>query len=78
MNKSDLTRDYCMLKGPLAKKGMTGGGIPSRRRMWQPVPANPFMWSIFSAIRRWPRRSRSWSGTTPPPKRPADGPPTAW
>ncbi len=33
MNKSDLTRDYCMLKGPLAKKGMTGGGIPSRRRM---------------------------------------------
>ena len=21
MNKSDITRDYCMLKGPLAKKG---------------------------------------------------------
>ena len=44
MNKSDLKRDYFMLKGPLAKKGydwwwhsltaynprkvMTGGGIP--------------------------------------------------
>ena len=21
MNKSDITRDFCMLKGPLAKKG---------------------------------------------------------
>ena len=26
MNKSDLSRNLYMLKGPLSKKGMTGGG----------------------------------------------------
>lgn len=34
MNKSDITRDYCMLKGPLAKKATTGGGIPSPPSMF--------------------------------------------
>lgn len=30
MNKSDITRDYCMLEGALEKRDMIGGGIHSQ------------------------------------------------
>ena len=78
MNKSDITRDYCMLKGPLSKKGTTGGGIPSPPNMQRPGRRKPFTSNIFCATLLWPKRSRSWSGTTRRAKKRANAPPTAW
>lgn len=78
MNKSDITRDYCMLKGPLAKKGTTDGGIPSLPSIRRPGRKNPFTSNTFCATPLWPSRSRCWSGTTRKSNKPVCALLTAW
>ena len=61
MNKSDLKRDYFMLKGPLAKKGydkdMIGGGILLLHIIRKLVNQDHFSLNILYVIRHWLRRN---------------------
>lgn len=48
MNKSDITRDFCMLKGPLAKKGVRLVVAFLYRRACQNRGTKIFLHRIFS------------------------------
>lgn len=78
MNKSDITRDFCMLKGPLAKKGTTGGGIPLPPSMSKPGNKNLFTSNIFCATPPGRSRNRCWFGMTPQGAKRANARHTAW
>ena len=78
MNKSDITRDYCMLKGPLAKKGYDWWWHSFTAEHVQTGQKKPFTSNIFCATPLWHSRNRCWSGMIPKSKRPACVLPTAW
>lgn len=78
MNKSDITRDYCMLKGPLAKKGYDWWWHSFTAEHSKTGERKSFYIEYFLCNPALAEKSRCWSGTIRRAGRRESAPPTAW